>query len=85
MATQIEHQELDLQEQLARIRKTQGEIDKMFDERSRIQTEIDKMYYERSKIQTEIKVIPATMIFQAMLASAALIGAGAAIAKLFFH
>ena len=85
MATQIDHKELDLQEQLARIRKTQGGIDKMFDERSRIQTEIDKMYYERSKIQTEIKVIPATMIFQAMLASAALIGAGAAIAKLFFH
>lgn len=69
MAAQIDHKELDLQEQLARIRKTQAEIDKMFD--------------ERSKIQTEIKLVPATLIFQAMLASAALIGAGATIAKLF--
>ena len=84
MATQIEPKELDLQEQLARIRKTQAEIDKMFDERSKVRAELDKMAIERSKVQTEIKVMPATLIFQAMLATAALLGAGAAIAKLFF-
>lgn len=59
MATQADPKELDIQEQLARNRKTQAEIDKMFD--------------ERTKLQSEVKIMPASLIFQAMLASAALL------------
>ena len=70
MATQIEPKELDLQEQIARIRKTQAEIDKMFD--------------ERNKLQVETRYFPAALIFQAMIAAAALLGAGATITKVFF-
>lgn len=70
MATQPQHETLDVEEQIARIRRTQAEIDKMFD--------------ERSKLRAEVQFMPRNMIFQAMLASAALIGAGAALAKLFF-
>ncbi len=70
MATQIEPKELDMQEQLTRIRKAQAEIDKMLD--------------ERRKLQIETKVFPASLIFQAMIATAARLGAGAALGKLFF-
>lgn len=70
MATQIDQRDLDLQDQLARIRKTQAEIDKMFD--------------ERAKLQVEIKILPISVILQAFIAAAALMGAGAVIVKIFF-
>lgn len=77
MATQLTPQELDLQEQLARIRKTQAEIDRMFDEQQKLRA-------EDRKLSAEARLLPVSLIFQAMLAGAALLGAGAAIAKLFF-
>ena len=70
MATQPDPEYLDLQEQVARIAKTLEDI-------TRTQA-------ETRKIVTETQFLPRTMIFQAMLASAGLLGAGAAIAKLFF-
>lgn len=45
---------------------------------------IRKMIEESEKARAETKIIPASLIFQAMLATAALLGAGAAIAKVFF-
>ena len=69
MATQIEPL-LDLREQIARIDKTLEEI--------------AKTRVEVRKITAEVEFMPRSMIFQAMLATAALLGAGAAIAKLFF-
>jgi hypothetical protein len=44
---------------------------------------IDKMQAELSQIQQEIKLATPQMFFQGALAMAALIGAGAALAKLF--
>ena len=46
--------------------------------------EAEKFLAERKKLDAETEFMPRAMIFQAMLASAALLGAGAAIAKLFF-
>lgn len=77
MATQIEPKELDLQEQIARIRRAQNESDKFV-------ADTHKAIEERLKIERETKFMPASLIFQAMLAAAALIGAGATITKLFF-
>ena len=70
MATQMYRDELNLQEQIARIAK--------------IQEEIDKTRAEMRKAHAEVEFMPRTMIFQAMIATAGLLGAGAAIAKLFF-
>ncbi|WP_375286358.1 hypothetical protein [Sphingomonas sp.] len=77
MATQIPPGELDLQEQIARIRKTQEEVDKFA-------AETRKIVADMIKAQAETKILPLAAVFQAMLATAALLGAGAAIAKLFF-
>ena len=74
MATQSDPRDLlmlDLQEQIARIAKTQEEV--------------IKAQAETRKVTAEVEFLPRSMIFQAMLATAALLGAGAAIAKLFFR
>ena len=69
MATQTDT-ELYLQEQIARIRLAQEES--------------DKFSAETKKLITEANLMPRAMIFQAMIAFAAILGAGAAIAKVFF-
>ena len=70
MATQIDPREFDLQEQLARIRK--------------IQEESDKFSAKTRKLLAESKTISLATVFQGGIAIAALLGAGAAIAKSFF-
>ena len=77
MATQVDPKELDLQEQMARIRQ-------MIDESDRRRAESEQRIAEREKIMAETKLLPASTIFQAMIATGALLGAGAAIAKVFF-
>ena len=69
MATQSQD-DLYLQEQIARIRLAQEES--------------DKFSAETRKLVREAEFMPRSMIFQAMLATAALLGAGGAIVKLFF-
>ena len=70
MATQLDPYELNLQEQLVRIRR---QIE-----------ESEKFSAETRKLVAESKTIIAATIFQGGIAIAALLGAGAAIAKLFF-
>ena len=77
MASQLDPYRLDLEEQLVRIRRQAEEAEKFSAETRRIVADM-------TKAQVEIRILPWTTIFQAMLASAALLGAGAAIAKLFF-
>ncbi|MBX9814539.1 MAG: hypothetical protein A4S12_01755 [Proteobacteria bacterium SG_bin5] len=98
MATQVPPGDLDLQEQFARIRqiivnseKLQLEHQKLQLEQLQVQTDTEKALAETRRIvadmlkaQAETKILPFSTIFQAMLATAALLGAGAAIAKLFF-
>ena len=70
MATQIEDGSIDLREQLARIDK--------------IHADIQKTLTENGKLMAETKVVPFSAIFQGLIAVAGLLGAGAAIARLFF-
>ena len=70
MATQLDPKELDLQEQLVRIR--------------RALVESDKFSAETRKLLAESSSISIATVFQGGIAIAALLGAGAAIAKLFF-
>ncbi|KRA83008.1 hypothetical protein [Altererythrobacter sp. Root672] len=70
MAAHTDVKELNLQQQLASIRRDQAEI--------------DQLQAEVRKLAAETKVISPAVIFQGMIATAALLGAGAAIAKLFF-
>jgi len=53
-------------------------------ETRKLMAEANKLAAERLKFDSERELMPRSMIFQAMLATAALLGAGAAIAKLFF-
>ena len=53
-------------------------------ETRKLMAEANKLAAERLKLDSERELMPKSMIFQAMLATAALLGAGAAIAKLFF-
>ena len=99
MASHPEAIPLDLQEQIARIAKIQEDIDRSRAEMNRMQgidkdralvehertiAEIERIRLEAAKFRSETQLMPRSMIFQAMLATAALLGAGAAIAKLFF-
>ena len=70
MATLPNKDGLDIEEQIARV--------------SKLVEDIVKSQAETRKITAETQFMPRSMIFQAMLATAALLGAGAAIAKLFF-
>ena len=98
MATQFLPDQLELDERQARLReiivnseklqlegqKLSFERNKLDAERLKMDAERLKMDAERSKIDRETGIITWVTIFQAMLATAALIGAGAAIAKIFF-
>ena len=70
MATQSDLGRLDIEEQIVRI--------------SKLVEDVVTSQAETRKIMTETQYLPRTMIFQAMLATPALIGAGAALPKLFF-
>ena len=90
MAT-LSPDQLDFDERQARLReilanseKLQLEGQKLAFERNKLEAERLKMEAERMKTDREVGIITWVTIFQAMLATAALLGAGAAIAKLFF-
>lgn len=53
-------------------------------ETRKLMAEANKLAAERLKFDSERELMPRSLIFQAMLATAALLGAGAAVAKLFF-
>ncbi len=77
MATTPGKDSLDVDEQIARVSKLVEDIVKS-------QAETIKSQVETRKLIAETQYMPRAMAFQAMLATAALLGAGAAIAKLFF-
>ncbi len=70
MASKLDTYQLDLEEQLVRIRR-QAE-------------ESEKFSAETRKLLAESKAISLATVFQGFIVIAALMGAGAAIAKLFF-
>lgn len=84
MATQMDRNELDLQEQLARIRQMGTNTDKAIADIQKTRVDIDKALVDMNKIVKDTKITTFATVFQGLLAVAALIGAGAAIGKLFF-
>lgn len=70
MATQADPKELNVQEQLVRIREMVAES--------------DRRQAEAEQRREETRLANRNSIFQAMIATGALLGAGAAIAKVFF-
>ena len=77
MATQWDSDQGQVDGRLIRLRLAMEESEKFSAETRRIVADM-------IKVQAETNILPWTTIFQAMLATAALLGAGAAIAKLFF-
>ena len=76
MATQP-RENFDFEEQRVRILRA-------IEESEKFTAEEKKLRAEEAKLRRDTELMPRAMIFQAMLATAALLGAGAAIAKLFF-
>lgn len=70
MATFPEQDVLNVKEQIAPV--------------ARILEEITRTQAEARKLPAETQYMPRSMIFRAMIATAALLGAGATITKLFF-
>lgn len=68
MATQLGDRERDLLEQFERIRQMSADA--------------DARYQEALKIERERKVIPLSLLIQALIAGGALVGAGAALATI---
>ena len=76
MATQIEPKDLDLQEQMANIRRQMGAADKDRADIRRIQSEIDQR-------QVETRLEPWKLLAGGITSGAALFAAAAAFTKLF--
>lgn len=76
MATQVDPKELDLQEQLAKIRQMMDAADKDRADIRRIQAEIDQR-------QTETRLEPWKVALGGVTSGAALFAAAAAFTKLF--
>ncbi len=76
MAT-VPERDLDYEEQRARIWRAFEEIEK-------ISAETRKLLAEANKVGIEARTVPYATIFQGAIALAGLLGAGAAIAKVFF-
>jgi hypothetical protein len=98
MATQLNQRDLDLSEQMARIHRMGAESEKRAQEREmmrrdadeqierirKLSAESDKYVREQMKIMQETKMVTVSTVFQGLIAVAALMGAGAALVKLFF-
>ncbi len=82
MAT-IPDRNLDFEEQRVRILRAIEEVEKLSAESRKLSAEQLKLPAEQLKIEAETGYLPRTVNFQAMIATAALLGAGAALAKFF--
>jgi len=77
MATHIPPGDLDLQEQLARIRQMGVSTEQALIEFQKTRVDIEK-------VLKDTRVVTFATVFQGFIAVAALLGAGAALAKLMF-
>ena len=76
MATQLDDP-IDLREQIARIDQMRASTEKAL-------IDIQKTRVDVDKVLVDTRVASVATVFQGLIAIAALLGAGAAIAKLFF-
>lgn len=84
MATAPQHDTLNIEEQLARIAKMRRDDEKARADIEQMSVENQKTRAEIEKLFQDIKLATPQMFFQGGFATAALIGATAAIAKIFF-
>ena len=91
MATHLSGDQIDFDERLARLREIISNGEKLQLEGQKLQAERLKLEAERLRIEAErlktgvyTRITPFATVFQGLIAIAALLGAGAAIAKLFF-
>ena len=77
MASVPERENLDYEQQRARIWRALEEVEKT-------SAETRKLLAETYKVGVEARAVPYSTIFQGFIAIAGLLAAGAAIAKLFF-
>lgn len=84
MAAQVDPKTMNLQEQFAAIQRHMAEIEQRREEIRKMTFESDLHLAETRKLDAETKLFPVSLIFQAMIATGALLGAGAAVAKIFF-
>jgi hypothetical protein len=76
MATQLDPKDFQVQEQFVRLRL-------QIEESEKFSAETRKLVAEMTKTQSDLKYQPWFILFQGVLATAALMGAGVAFAKLF--
>jgi hypothetical protein len=84
MATKAQTEQLNIEEQLARIAKMRRDDEKASVDIQKTGVDIQKVSVEIQKLTQDIKLATPQMFFQGAVATAALIGATAAIAKVFF-
>ena len=84
MATVPGRDALDHDEWRAEVERALVEITRSRAETVKLVAEAEKLVADRIKIGAETGILSRSTNFQAMIATAALLGAGAAIAKLFF-
>ena len=82
MATVPNDAPFDVREQLARIDKMRAETLKLQDELQKIAAETPKTNRDAIKVAQDTKLAPYTLLFTGLGAGAALIAAGAGLAKL---
>lgn len=83
MAVQIDQKTLNIQEKLPSIQRHNAEIDQRREEIRKLTIEHELHRAETKKLDAETRIIPVSTIFRAMIAAAAMLAAGAAIAKVF--
>jgi hypothetical protein len=81
MATQP-RDNLDFEEQRVRILRAIEEVEKFAAESRKLTAESIKLEAERAKLNTDVRYSPWMLLAQGLIAGAALLGAGAALAKL---
>ncbi len=91
MATHLGSDQFASDERMARLHeiienseKLQLERQKLQAERLKLEAQRLRIAAERLKTDVDTRIVPFATVFQGLIAIAALIGAGAAIAKLFF-
>lgn len=84
MATQVEPKELNIQAQIASIDEALANAARQRAESDRTKIDVERIRAEIRQREEDTRLSNRNSIFQAMIATAALLGAGAALAKLFF-
>ena len=85
MAAQIDPDDFNLREQIARIAKTQAGIDKMFERREKFRTVSQKTYAEHRKLSEKYNKTPRVFTLEILFSGAGLVFFGAVLGQIIIH